>query len=72
MIYSILILLILIQPIIHRFYSRNSTCENNYTNEISFPENFTDRASIYNLNPRILCWIPTTLNRLDRALVVYQ
>lgn len=36
------------------------------------PENITDRASIINLNPRVLCWFPTTLKRLDRALVIYQ
>ncbi|CAF3673563.1 unnamed protein product [Adineta steineri] len=31
-----------------------------------------NRTDIFNLNTRILCWIPTTLKRLDRAIVVYE
>lgn len=32
----------------------------------------TDDQSVVNANPRILCWFPTNVKRLDRALVIYQ
>jgi len=69
-IYCFLSLLIIIQPLIYIFYSFNSHCDNKV--EIFLPDNITDKENIFNLNTRILCWIPTTLERLDRAIVVHE
>lgn len=69
-IYCLLFLIIILQPLIYRYYSSDVDCENKV--EIFIPENITDRENIYNLHTRILCWIPTTLQRLDRALVVHE
>lgn len=69
-IYCLLFLLIIVQPLIYLYYPTDFDCENKV--EIFIPENITDRASIYNLHTRILCWIPTTLQRLDRAIVVHK
>lgn len=69
-IYCILLTLIIVQPIIYIYYSSNIQCDNKV--EIIIPENITDRESIFNINTRILCWIPTTLKRLDRAIVVHK
>lgn len=69
-IYLVLFLLIIVQPCIYLYYLSTFECENRI--EISIPENISDRASIYNINTRVLCWIPTTLKRLDRAVVVHE
>ncbi|CAF0954953.1 unnamed protein product [Rotaria sordida] len=69
-IYFIILLLLIIEPLIYLFYLSDSHCKNNI--EISIPDNISDKASIININTRILCWIPTTLNRLDRAIIVYE
>jgi len=66
-IYCFLFLLIIVQPLIYIFYLR---CDNKI--QIFLPDNITDKANIFNLNTRILCWIPTTLARLDRATVVHE
>ncbi len=66
-IYCFLFLLFIVQPLIYIFYSR---CDNKV--QIFLPDNITDKANIFNLNTRILCWIPTTLARLDRATVVHE
>jgi hypothetical protein len=65
--YYILFLLIIVQPFIYIFYS---LCENKI--QIFLPENKTNQTDIINVNTRILCWIPTTLERLDRAMIVYE
>ena len=70
LIYCILCLFIIVQPFIYIHSLSNRQCEDRV--QIFVPENISDRASIYNVNTRILCWIPTTLKRLDRAIVVHQ
>jgi hypothetical protein len=69
-IYCIILLLLIAQPLIYIFYLSESHCENKM--QISLPDNITDRAKIVNLNTKILCWIPTTIKRLDRAIVVHE
>ena len=69
-IYFVLFLLIVVQPCIYLHYRSTFQCKNQIVFPI--PENISDRASIVNINTRILCWIPTTLKRLDRAAVVYE
>ncbi|CAF3374789.1 unnamed protein product [Rotaria socialis] len=67
---SATILFVIIQLSVYLFYSSAPDCRNKL--EISIPENLSDKASIFKINTRVLCWIPTTLKRLDRAVVVYD
>ncbi|CAF5205671.1 unnamed protein product, partial [Rotaria magnacalcarata] len=67
---SATVLFVIIQSLVYIFYSSESYCRNKL--EISIPENLSDKASILKINTRVLCWIPTTLKRLDRAVVVYD
>jgi hypothetical protein len=69
-IHCVILSLIIAQPLIYIFYSSNTPCENKV--QTLLLDNVTDKASIINLNTRILCWIPTTLKRLNRAIVVYE
>jgi len=69
--YYVLLLLIIVQPLIYIFYSSNSHCVNEKIPTLIL-DNVIDKRNIVNLNTRILCWIPTTLKRLDRAVVVYE
>lgn len=71
-IYYFLFLLIIAQPLIYIYYSSNIQCDDDNKIEIIIPENITDREKIFDINTKILCWIPTTLKRLDRAIVVYE
>ena len=70
LIYCVLFLLIIVQPFIYIYFLSYRQYEDRV--QIFIPENISDRASIYNVNTRILCWIPTTLKRLDRAIVVHE
>ncbi|UJR36370.1 hypothetical protein I4U23_029095 [Adineta vaga] len=65
-----LLLLLIIQPLIYIFYFSERDCDNNI--QPLSPDTFIDQTDIINLNTKILCWIPTTVLRLDRALVVYE
>ena len=69
-IYCVLFLLIIVQPLVYFHYASPFQCENRI--EIPIPENISDLTGIYNINTRILCWIPTTLKRIDRAVVVHE
>ena len=64
------LVLFIVQAVI---YSRRAKCEqNSQLTWKDLPANVSDRARIIQLNPKILCWIPTTRQRLDRASVVYE
>jgi hypothetical protein len=69
-IYCVLFGLIIVQPLIYIIYLSDSHCDNQV--QIFLSDNITDKTNIINLNPRILCWIPTTFARLDRAIVVHE
>jgi hypothetical protein len=73
--YSLLFLVITIPyVIIYRSYRNRIDIQYDYVtrslNNVSVTRSDTD--PIVNRNPRILCWIPTTLTRLDRAIAVYE
>ncbi|UJR17322.1 hypothetical protein I4U23_004217 [Adineta vaga] len=68
--YSIILVLLTIQPLVHVWYQTSTICTH-YITTLA-PENFVNQTDIINLNTRIFCWIPTTLRRLDRALIVYE
>ena len=69
-IFCLIIVLIIVQAVI---YNRDANGEpSSQLTWEHLPENVSDRARIIQLNPKILCWIPTTRQRLDRASVVYQ
>jgi hypothetical protein len=69
-IYCIILFLLIAQPLFYIFYLSGPHCENKLP--VSLLENITDREKIINLNTKILCWIPTTIKRLDRAIVVHE
>jgi hypothetical protein len=69
-IYCFIFLLLIIQPLIYIFYFSNSDSDNKIPT--LSPDIIDDKTDIIKLNPRILCWIPTTLERLDRAIVVHE
>ena len=74
--FSLIFCLLILQYFIFRFYQKEIDCPADYSiTTLSFDvleRNLSNGESIVKLNPRILCWIPTTLQRLDRALVIYQ
>ena len=70
LLYSLMLLCITSLTMINVFHLFDTHCKDKI--EISIPDNFTDKTNIIKLNTRILCWIPTTLKRLDRAIVVYE
>ena len=70
LIYFILLLFLIGLTLINMFHLFDTHCKDKI--EISIPDNLTDKTNIIQLNTRILCWIPTTLKRLDRAIVVYE
>ncbi|CAF1123862.1 unnamed protein product [Adineta ricciae] len=69
--YSIILLLLAVQPLIHLYYQSNSKCFHYALTTLAY-EALVNHTDIVNLNTRILCWIPTTLKRLDRALIAYE
>lgn len=69
-IYCFILLLVTIQPLIYIFYLSEPDCDNKI--QPLSPDIINDTTNIINLNTRVLCWIPTTLKRLDRAIVVYE
>ena len=70
LIYCIILLLLIVQPLIYVYRFSKSPCEHKVP--IVSLENITDKGRIINLNTKILCWIPTTIKRLDRAIVVHE
>jgi hypothetical protein len=72
-VYCFIILLIIIQPLIYIFYSSVWNCDDRIQTLFQqLPDNISDKKNIVKLNTRILCWIPTTVKRLDRAIVVHE
>ena len=69
--YSIILLLLAVQPLIHLYYQSSSKCVRYALTTLAY-EAIVNHTDIVNLNTRILCWIPTTLKRLDRALIAYE
>lgn len=65
-----ILLLLTIQLLVHIFHV--SECDSDNNIPPLPPEIAIDKNDIINLNTKILCWIPTTIARLDRALVVYE
>jgi hypothetical protein len=68
--YCFIFLLLIIQPLIYIFCLSNSDSDNKIPT--LSPDTINDKTDIIKLNTRILCWIPTTLKRLDRAIVVHE
>lgn len=67
---SLVLVFALVQLLIYKLYFFECDCDNNIPPLSS--ENVNDTVNIVNLNTRILCWVPTTLSRLDRAAVAYE